>query len=63
MVQFKDWQCRHCLHWHDWDVKTGEPAEMCINYMNTVPSCYCDNWDSINNLLYLESLAIKKKHA
>jgi hypothetical protein len=57
MVNFLQWKCRNCFHWHDWDTLMRSPTGPCLqfNYEDGT-KCQCNDWGSVDNLIYLESL-------
>jgi len=58
VVNFNAWRCRNCMHWHDWYEVAKEPTGSCKQYnYNTNITCGCDNWESNDNLRYLEMKA------
>jgi hypothetical protein len=48
MVDFNKWRCRNCLHWH-WTNFIKDAIRPCEN-----SGCTCVNWESNDNLVYLE---------
>jgi hypothetical protein len=54
MVDFNKLRCRNCKHWHD----AGEPKGTPCRYqtISMEEKCPCTNWESNDNLIYLESL-------
>jgi len=55
VVDFNRYRCRNCKHWHDADVPKGQP---CLYQTISMPEeCQCTNWESNDNLVYLESLS------
>ena len=58
MVDFMAWQCRNCYHWHDWESSYNSPTDICRERYYPLDgdpkSCLCSNWESIDNLVYLE---------
>ena len=52
MVDFNKWRCRNCKHWHDADM----PDDAACNYETIAMKgpCGCANWESNDNLVYLE---------
>jgi hypothetical protein len=51
MVDFNKWRCRNCKHWHVLDFLTTRDLikRDCIH-----SNCGCSNWESNDNLVYLE---------
>ena len=49
MVDWNRWKCRNCLHWHHSDFKNLFKT-ICVHR-----SCGCNNWESNDNLFYLEN--------
>ena len=61
MVDFRRWQCRNCKHWHVMDFETMTQTAMCRYHTETdILYCMCDNWQSSDNLKYLEDLHAKR---
>lgn len=52
MVNFNIYRCRNCKHWHD-----KEMSEQCgFETVKMSGPCLCANWQSNDNLKYLEDL-------
>jgi hypothetical protein len=64
MVDFNKWRCRNCKHWH---YAPSVGIEKCLALIEMVRNdngitseeCGCINWESNDNLVYLESLTLK----
>lgn len=56
MVNFNKYRCRNCGHWHNsiWVGKCGNrpPNDPLLQVQGS--SCECHNWESLDNLVYLE---------
>jgi hypothetical protein len=55
MVDFNRYLCRNCKHWHDADEPKGTPCRFEQVAMKT--ECPCTNFESNDNLVYLEELS------
>lgn len=58
MVNWIQWHCRNCKHFHN----SPQGIEKCLIIVNSViddngvtqNECGCENWESVDNLIYLE---------
>jgi hypothetical protein len=50
MVDFNKLRCRNCRHWHR---DYNEITIICTTRIDGI-FCGCDNWESCDNLKYLE---------
>ncbi len=64
MIDFKQYQCRHCKHWHYNMFTQSFAAHVCYVQIPrpdaTAVDCGCNNWQSADNLVYLEALDAKR---
>ena len=65
MVDFNKYRCRNCLHWHSSFTQKIEPYRCEVKLTDGSPyngkrMCNCDNFESLDNLVYLEQKALDK---
>lgn len=61
MINFNSWKCRNCGHWHDYDIIRHEPVALCRQQKEYSPEyCYCNDFESSDNLIYLEQIYSNK---
>lgn len=57
MVDFNRYRCRNCKHWH-MNPFTRKAHTCGVYYKDrTLIQCGCENFESNDNLIYLESLS------
>jgi len=60
MVDFNRYRCRNCSHYH-LNNFINTQADKCNKILNRLNElCQCVNWESSDNLVYLEQLSEKK---